>query len=103
MLGNKIDISKGEKEYISALKYAQITNRKLNYGNNIKNWEQEQYERELRILKHKERIANNKNNNNNNKIHSKAPTQASPKKATTTRQEQGKGGTSVPPQPPPVI
>lgn len=56
ILGNKIDISKNDKEYEIALKYAQKKNKQLGYKDNTKNWEEEQYERQRRIIKQKERI-----------------------------------------------
>lgn len=58
VLGQKIDISKGEDEYNRALKYAQQTNRELGYGSDEKNWEESQYEHQRRILKQKERWRN---------------------------------------------
>lgn len=57
--GEKIDISKGEKEYKKLLKYYQRKNIEWGYGTGEKNWDEEQYERERRILKQKERIKKN--------------------------------------------
>lgn len=60
VMGQKINISKGEEEYYAALKDAQKTNKQLGYGGDPENWEQEQYERQRRILKQKDRIQNAK-------------------------------------------
>jgi len=58
VLGQKIDISKGDKEYEKALKYAQIKNKRLGYGDNSKNWELKRYQNERRNMKTLERIKN---------------------------------------------
>lgn len=62
VMGEKIDISKGDEEYNKRRKYYQEKNKRLGYGNDEKDWDREKYEREARILKQKERM-----NNNNNK------------------------------------
>ena len=54
--GEKIDISKNEKNYEKLLKYYQRKNIEWGYGNSEKNWEEEQYERERRNLKQKQKI-----------------------------------------------
>lgn len=56
VLGNKISIKNGEEEYNKALKQAQKLNWRLGYGNGVKDWTQQQYEKEKRNLKIKERI-----------------------------------------------
>lgn len=56
VLGKKIDVSKGMDEYYKILKIAQEKNNKLGYGSNMINWTQEEYEKEQRKLRHKERI-----------------------------------------------
>lgn len=56
VLGVRVDIKDGDEEYVMALKEAQNKNRELGYGSGERNWEEEQYERERRILKQKERI-----------------------------------------------
>lgn len=61
IMGEKIDISKTETEYNKLLKYYQQKNKKLGYGDDTKNWNEEQYERERRILKQNERINKQKN------------------------------------------
>lgn len=48
--GKKIDTSNGLEEYYKALKYARIKNKELGYGSNMKDWKQEEYERQRRIL-----------------------------------------------------
>lgn len=57
--GTAIDVStpQGEEEYRQALKYAQEFNESLGY-NRPQTWEEEQYERERRLLKQKERFEN---------------------------------------------
>lgn len=57
VLGTKVSIKDNEDEYLRAVKYARKTNTELGYGDDSKNYEQEQYERELRIIKQKTRIA----------------------------------------------
>lgn len=57
VLGSKIDISKNQKEYEKAIKHARKINTELGYGNDTKNYEQETYERERRIIMQKTRIA----------------------------------------------
>lgn len=65
ILGSKIDVSNNYEEYNNALKHAREINRKLGYGNDEKNYEQEQYERNRRIIMQRTRIEKaNKNNNN---------------------------------------
>lgn len=54
--GIKIDISKGEENYYKTLHYYQKQNEKMGYGNGTKNWQQEQYEHERRILIYKKRL-----------------------------------------------
>lgn len=56
VLGVKVDVSQGSEEYDKAVKYAREKNKKLGYGDNEKNYEQEQYERDRRILMQKTRI-----------------------------------------------
>ncbi|AXH75287.1 MAG: replication initiator protein [Microviridae sp.] len=56
VLGEKISVKNGEEKYTKALEGAQKINKQLGYGDNIKNWKQEQYEKERRQLKQTERI-----------------------------------------------
>lgn len=58
--------SLNEKEYQELLKYYRMKNKRLGYGDDEKNWEQEQYERERRLIKQREKM-NYKNKNNNKK------------------------------------
>lgn len=53
----KIDVSKGEEEYWSALKAAQQKSKELGYGD-PKNWKAKRYEQQRRYLKLKERLKN---------------------------------------------
>jgi hypothetical protein len=55
-----------EVEYQELLKYYRAKNKRLGYGDDEKNWEQEQYERERRLIKQREKM-NYKNKNNNKK------------------------------------
>lgn len=54
--GEKVNIAETEDEYYGLLEYHRKKNEKLGYGNGQRDWEQEQYERERRILKQKERL-----------------------------------------------
>lgn len=54
--GEKVDISKSEAGYYKLLDFYRKRNTELGYGNDTKSWSQEQYERQRRILKQKERI-----------------------------------------------
>ncbi|AXH76243.1 MAG: replication initiator protein [Microviridae sp.] len=56
VLGQKIDISKGEEEYYKALKEAQELNKELGYRDNKKDWEQTEYENMRREYIRKIRI-----------------------------------------------
>ena len=56
--------SHNEKEYQELLKYCRAKNKRLGYGDDEKNWEQEQYERERRLIKQREKMNYNKKNNN---------------------------------------
>lgn len=53
--GEKIDISITEKEYYKILKYYQDRNTELGYGNNKKDWRQEEYEQQRRQMKIEQR------------------------------------------------
>lgn len=57
--GEKVDISKDEKEYYKLLKYARAKNKRLGYGTNEDTWEQKEYEMTRRELKIKERTGEN--------------------------------------------
>lgn len=56
VLGQRIDISNGEKEYFEALQAAQRLNKKKGFGTGVKNWTVEEYENQLRLTKQNERI-----------------------------------------------
>lgn len=64
IMGEKIDISKGWDEYYKRLKYHQKNNNKLGYGNNKKDWEQIEYEKQVRKMKYEERMNNNNKKKN---------------------------------------
>ena len=55
VLGAKIDISKGDEKYFSAVLHAREKNVRLGYGNRMKNIEQIEYEATLRELRRLER------------------------------------------------
>lgn len=59
--GEKVDISKGMDDYYRVLKHYREINKELGYGDDEKNWQQEEYERQRRILMMKKRINNIKN------------------------------------------
>lgn len=63
--GEKIDVSttEGMNEYFRALKWAQVKNKRLGYGNNEKDWNKEAYEREKRKLNYSKRLAKVKKDN----------------------------------------
>lgn len=48
--GSKIDMNKNEKEYFRALNSARQKSKRLGYGDDSKNWEQEEYEEKQREL-----------------------------------------------------
>lgn len=63
VLGEKIDISQGDQKYLEALEAAQKINKELGYGkpNTTENdWEQYEYEKQLRQLKIETRIQKTK-------------------------------------------
>lgn len=55
--GECVDISNGDKDYYNLLRYHRERNNRLGYGNNEKDWNREQYERERRRMLHAERRA----------------------------------------------
>lgn len=54
--GEKVDISKDYKAYDRLVEHYREMNKELGYGSDEKNYDREQYERERRILKQKERM-----------------------------------------------
>lgn len=56
VLGTRIDVSKGDEKYYSALRYARTKNRMLGYGGHQEKWEVKEYEYQRRWLKQKERL-----------------------------------------------
>lgn len=52
--GERVSIKDDDKEYYRLVEYYRVKNVKLGYGG-LKTWEQEQYERERRIIKQRER------------------------------------------------
>lgn len=54
--GEKVDVSKGFKEYDELVKYHRINNIKLGYGTDEKNEERIEYERRRRIINFKKRM-----------------------------------------------
>jgi hypothetical protein len=55
--GERISVKNGDKRYFKLLEFHQKRNISLGYGTDEKNWQKQQYERDKRNLKHKERIA----------------------------------------------
>ena len=55
VLGQKIDISKDQKQYVAALKIAQAKNIRLGYGTGKKNWIKQHYEEQRRKILQEER------------------------------------------------
>lgn len=66
ILGNRVDISQNDNEYIKGLEYARQRNKELGYGDNYIDIEQKIYEHERRIIMQQTRIKKANNNNNNN-------------------------------------
>lgn len=64
VLGTKIDVSKNMKEYFSALEEARKKNIRLGYGSYHKDEQQQEYEKQLRIIKQETRKMNNNNKKN---------------------------------------
>lgn len=56
----EIDISKTDKSYFKALAQARRENKTLGYGDGSIDWDRKRYERDLRILKQKQRLTDEK-------------------------------------------
>lgn len=56
VLGQEIDTSKNDDEYWTALKYAQMKNKELGYGDGQIDWNRKRYEKELRLIKQQARL-----------------------------------------------
>jgi len=56
VLGQKINIKEEEDTYYEVVKEARIKNKRLGYGDNVKDWNRKQYERERRQLMLQKRI-----------------------------------------------
>lgn len=54
--GERIDISKSEKEYYKILEFHRKRNKHLGYGDNIRNWNRIHYEMQRRELMHNRRV-----------------------------------------------
>lgn len=78
--GCKIDVSKSLNEYMNAVKYAREENRELGYGNDEKDYEQEEYERQQRTIKQLTRIKKGANQRNG-----EVSKQTPPKKISTEK------------------
>jgi hypothetical protein len=59
ILGRKVDIKNNYDGYMRRLKEARKKNNELGYGNNMKDWKQEEYEKMIRIIKQQERFKGN--------------------------------------------
>lgn len=51
ILGQKVDVSKSFEDYWKALEYARKKNKRLGYGDNRINWNQKEYEEQIRAIK----------------------------------------------------
>lgn len=51
ILGQRIDISKGEEEYYLKLKFAQAFNKNMGYGDDSKDWQEKDYRNIRKMLK----------------------------------------------------
>lgn len=58
VLGEKIDISKGLKNYFNVLRDAQEKNQRLGYGDDVIDFDTYEYERQLRNINFKKRLNN---------------------------------------------
>lgn len=58
ILGEKIDISKNEEEYYKTLKYYQLKNERLGYGNDTEEWSVKMYKKERKNLKKRNKKLN---------------------------------------------
>lgn len=66
VLGQKIDVSKGDEAYINYRDSARKKNSLLGYGNDKTNYDEKEYENSLRNIKKLQRLANAKNRNHIN-------------------------------------
>lgn len=69
IMGERVEFKtlEDEQKYFKLLKYYRAKNKRLGYGTDEIDWEQRQYENNLRKLKLAERIAKGIKKNNNNK------------------------------------
>lgn len=56
IMGEKIDVSQGDKIYLETLKYYQKINKELGYKNDKKNWKKIEYEENIRAVNLKTRL-----------------------------------------------
>lgn len=56
VLGQKIDISKGEEEYYKLLGEAQVKNKRLGYQTNVIDWNRKKYEEQRRTMLQQKRM-----------------------------------------------
>lgn len=52
VMGAKFKVEKDYEKFLNVQKYYQRINEEAGYGNDIKDWSSEQYENELRVIKH---------------------------------------------------
>lgn len=60
--GSRVSIKDGDQTYYQTLKWARLKNQRLGYGDDSKNWNQQQYENERRNMLHEERTNTDRNN-----------------------------------------
>ncbi|AXH73044.1 MAG: replication initiator protein [Microviridae sp.] len=61
VMGTRIDISQGDKEYWATVEYARAKNARLGYGNDEKDWDRINYENQRRKLIQEKRIGKEAN------------------------------------------
>lgn len=64
VMGEKIDISKSDDEYVKCREHYRSVNTKLGYGDDKINWDEKQYKNKLKQLKIRERLMKEQLNNN---------------------------------------
>lgn len=71
--GVKIDVSKGNENYLKTLKYYRSKNKRLGYGSDEKNWQLEEYEKQRRnFLYNKRTNIGYDNTKSENTVHNNA-------------------------------
>lgn len=60
VMGERVDVSKGTKEYDDLVKYYRMINQRLGYGTGIADYDKEQYEKQRRAIMQETRIQKGK-------------------------------------------